>query len=446
MQKTAICKILYIFLVFVSFVIASVINVGRFQMADIHFYLLTAILIIDIIDNKSITLLTVWIVGFVYILLSEMLLVRYSILFDRTYRFIFVANDFVLLGYLLSKTKQPKKVKEEVITVERHRKLFTFLLVLIYLMYVILKTPDTIEAFYRGGRNVVSTKFNVVIAQLLSTYKYYPLLLGFYMVRVLHKSKWTALLVSLPIFWMVLLSGTRFRLLFALVPFLLICGFFRFDKFSMKNLAAMAAFVGLFVIVGPFMVAIRGTSFEKAQKEELFMTETRSGYFNYLSVKVCEHGSPEGCVKMVNYVFQYFDEHDFTYGKSTGFVFYFWIPRFLWHSKPVMLNYWLPRVYMDNLRSNHSTSSAFCGEPYADFGYFSLILMFFFGVGIKKGTNFLRKYRWGLAPNYKSIYAVLLIPYVFFAVRSPVTASMTILAEMVFMYVCHLLFFKKKVR
>ena len=388
--------------------------------------------------------MTVWIVGFVYILLSEMLLYRYSLLFDQTYRLIFIANDFVMLGYLLFQTKQPQKIKEEVITVEKHRNLFNFLLVIIYLLYVILKTPDTIEAYYHGGRNVVSTRFNVVLAQLLSTYKYYPLLLGFYMVRVLHKSKWLALLVSLPIFWMVLLSGTRFRLLFALVPFLLICGFFRFDKFTIKNTVSLAVLALFFVFLGSFIVTMRGTSFEKAQKEELFVRETRSGHFNYLSVKVCEHGSPEGCVRMVNYIQQYVDEYDYTYGKSTGFIFYFWIPRFLWHDKPVMLNYWLPRIYMDNLRSNHSTSSAFCGEPFADFGYYSLIMMFFFGIGIRKGTDFLRKYKWGLAPNFKSIYAVLLIPYVFFAVRSPITATMTFLAEFVFMYFCYRFFFKRK--
>lgn len=444
MKKSVLLKIAFLLLIFVSFVIASVSDMRLFQMADVHFYILTFLLVIDIIDNKSITLMTVWIVGFVYILLSEMLLYRYSMMFDQTYRLIFIANDFVMLGYLLFQTKQPQKIKEEVITVEKHRKLFNFLLVIIYLLYVILKTPDTIEAYYHGGRNVVSTRFNVILAQLLSTYKYYPLLLGFYMVRVLHKSKWLALLVSLPIFWMVLLSGTRFRLLFALVPFLLICGFFRFDKFTVKNTVSLAALTLFFVFLGSFIVTMRGTSFEKAQKEELFVREARSGHFNYLSVKVCEHGSPEGCVRMVNYIQQYIDEYDYTYGKSTGFIFYFWIPRFIWHSKPVMLNYWLPRIYMDNLRSNHSTSSAFCGEPYADFGYYSLIMMFFFGIGIRKGTDFLRKYKWGLAPNFKSIYAVLLIPYVFFAVRSPITATMTFLAEFVFMYVCYRIFFKRK--
>lgn len=443
MKNTVLFKIAFLVLILVSFVISAVSNMRLFQMADVHFYILIFLLIFDILDNRSITLMSVWIVGFVYILLSEMLLYRYSSLYDQTYRLIFIANDFVMLGYLVSKTKHAQQVKEEVINVVKHRRFLNFLLLIVYLMYVILKTPDTIEAYYHGGRNVVSEHYNFVLSQLLSTYKYYPLLLGFYMVRVLHKSKWLALLVSLPIFWMVLLSGTRFRLLFALVPFLLVCGFFRLDKFSVKNVFVVFAFVMMFVVIGPFMVAMRGTSFEKAQSEELFASETRSGKFNYFSVIVSEHCSPEGCVRMVNMIQQYVDEYDYTYGKSSGFFLYFWIPRFIWHDKPVMLNYWLPRIYLDNLNSKHSTSSGFCGEPFADFGYYSLLLMFLIGIGIKKGTNFLRKYNWGLAPNYKSIYAVLLIPYVFFAVRSPITGTMALLTELFFLYIVKLFFFKK---
>lgn len=412
-----------------------------FMMANIHFYLLLGIAAIDIVTNKSFSLLTVWMAGIFYIILSDMILYHYQPMDIWVDSFVLLANDAVIAGYFFTKPQQKKN--ELSMTNEYHevRSPFVFVsvLVVIYSFYLYYLVPNAIQSFLVGGRRVEEMDENFFFSTFLSGYHILPLVIAFYIIRIKHKSVWVAFLLSLPIFLIDFLSGTRFKLLFTIMPFFLVSSVLRIDKINVKRMISLAILFILIVNGADYMLHTRKTGFGKYEYSE--NTIISHPHNNRFSVKVCDHCSPEGTITMMNILHQHLQSNEPTYGLSTGFVLYFWIPRAIWPNKPSMLNHWLPRKYL-NVGEHHSTSSGFMGEPYADFRYFAFVVYFLMGVLLRKGNNLLIKYDYGRAPVFNSLYISLLIPYVFFAVRSPVTGTCYTLMQWLMLYLFSKLFVK----
>ena len=401
------------------------------------------IAIVDWMFNKSFSLLTVWIAGVVYVILSDIILYHYDTLDTWGDKFVLLAIDAVLLGYFLTK---PHKKNAGVIQEEHHevRSPFIFIsvMVLIYIIYLYNLIPYAIQSFLRGGRSVeMMDENNMLFSTFLGGYHVFPLVIAFYIIRIRHKSVWKAVLISLPIFFIDFVSGTRFRMLFTIMPFLLVSTILRIDNVNIKRMISLAILI-IFVMYGAnYMLHTRRSGFGNYVESE--ETEIRHPHSDCFSVKVCKECSPEGTIGMMNILHNHLQYNEPTYGLSTGFIFYFWIPRSLWPNKPTMLNHWLPRKYM-NVGEGHSTSSGFMGEPYADFGYFAFVVYFMMGVLLRKGNNILVKYDYGRANVYTSLYTSLLIPFVFFAVRSPVTGTCYTLMQWLMLYLFSKFFVARK--
>ena len=155
-------------------------------------------------------------------------------------------------------------------------------------------------------------------------------------------------------------------------------------------------------------------------------------------VNIAENMSPEGVVEMTVLSDDYFSKHEYHYGRESGFILYFWIPRFIWPSKPTQLDHWLIREYMV-VSENHSSASGFTGELKADFGLFSLIFVFFIGYILKRLDDYVKMYLSYSDRSFNTVIASSIIPYVFFFVRSPLTSSYS------FLFGIALFFFLRKV-
>ena len=424
-----------------SIVICAFVD-NNFELANIHFYLFFFLCIIDFFRYKTITFQLLWLGSFIFIILSEMLLREYLLtMYEWEHKFIFLANDAVLLGYHL--TQRKKNIITENREVKGKSWKFIFFALSFYIIFMIYQIPRAYISMQIGGRSYSDDvqSSNILLSTLMSCYRVMPLIIGYYIVRIRNKSKWLALLLSAPVFFLMLFNGSRFRLLFTLLPFLLICDFFRVSNITFKNMIMLFLVVFVLIFINTFMRQTRNVGIGGYQADD---TEEIYSQGDHLSVKVCKYGSPEGIIPIMHYIKTEVETNGYTYGKSLGYLFYFWVPRIIWPDKPVMLNSWIPKKYMTGISEGYSSSSGFCGEPFADFGYFSFIIFILMGYGLKKADNYLLGTEYGRKRCVHSLLALLLIPYIPFIIRSPVTATISTIMNSLFVYVFYILFFKVK--
>ena len=181
---------------------------------------------------------------------------------------------------------------------------------------------------------------------------------------------------------------------------------------------------------------------ELSQEEEAFFSD------NYveserLIVRLASNMSPEGVVRMARLADRYFADHSLHYGRETGFVLYFWVRRRFFPEKPTMLDYWLIREYNPLVSEKYTTASGFLGELRADFGWFSLLFVFLFGMLMRRLDDFSSAVFSAGNSSFDMVLASLLYPWVFFFVRSPVTSTISLLWELVLFYGLYILFSNK---
>ena len=154
--------------------------------------------------------------------------------------------------------------------------------------------------------------------------------------------------------------------------------------------------------------------------------------------------SPEKVIYHNAIMFEYFESNNHLYGKSISFVIYFWVPRSIWPNKPTMLGYWLIREYSNEDYGDFlSASFGFTGEIFADFGFVgALILCLFLGIGLKRLETYNLHYR--NSTQFNSVLVAMFYPYVFFAVRDPITSSTMFLMIIIIYVISGFLFNKQK--
>jgi hypothetical protein len=218
-------------------------------------------------------------------------------------------------------------------------------------------------------------------------------------------------------------------LLFSIVGFLVI-----YLDFSVINIKRFLLFflpsLLFLLIITDAMKQFRGsrTSSKSEAVQSTIQNYLYSNKNTSIAQSLASRMSPEGVIKSYSKMVIFFKDRPFLYGESTGFVFYFWIPRSVWKDKPTMLGHWLIRDFGDKgFGEGHSASFGFAGDFYADFGISgSIFLSFLLGIGLKKLENLRLQ---SLSENdEKIILYAMFYPYVFFAVRSPVTATITFIS------------------
>ena len=108
-----------------------------------------------------------------------------------------------------------------------------------------------------------------------------------------------------------------------------------------------------------------------------------------------------------------------------------------------MLGYWFIRLYRGGFGEGHSASFGFTGDLYADFGLFSLLIVFFLGRLLKTADNYRR--RAFISGGYNTVLGAMFYPFVFFFVRSPITSTMTFLGILVIYFVMKRVMFVKHI-
>lgn len=444
-MKGNLNTIISCFIIIVSIALCTLVD-NNFELANIHFYLLVTLCAIDFAHNRTLTFQLLWLVSFIFILLSEMLVYAQDLTsFQWEHKFIFLANDAVLLGYHL--TTRKKMIINETPEKNGHSLLFIIFLGIFYAVFMVYQIPMALMSMQMGGRVSaeeisMAASPNILLSTFMNSYRIVPLILGYYIVRINKGSKWLALLFSSPVFFLMMFNGSRFRLLFSLLPFLIICDFFQLSKLNLKKVVRLVVLGGLLLFILDFMMQTRRGGIQAFGTEsKVAVTGPTS---DYLSVRICQEGSPEGILRILSYIKTEVETNGYTYGKSTGFIFYFWIPRAIWPGKPQQLNAWIPQKYMHGVADGYSSSSGFCGEPFADFGYFSFIVFLLMGFGLKKADCYLLGTEYGKKRSLHSLFAAILIPCIPFIIRSPVTAIFSTMMNGLFVYFFYYIFFKKK--
>lgn len=432
-------------LVFISIVLIALMAISLLSVPfviDLHFYLLLLLLFFNFYRIRRLNLFQVWIGGFIFIILSEMLLLSEksaSILDDYvdSILYLLTANNVILLGYLLYNDNYKNKISVNI--VYGHR--FFLSITIVALFFYLYKSIDVALNNFFMGRQVGSMLGSASLISVISTGLglILPAIIAYYFKYIKHKSFIFSLIFVLPIFLVQLLLSTRFHLLFSVIPYLVIIEVIDLKRFVLKKYIVLFCFLIFLIAVSSFLKEYRNFSLAnldsiKSNNKEIF--ESR------LSVKMASRMSPEGVVEMTKLANEYYSNHPLSYGKEVGFILWFWIPRSIWKDKPTPIDHWLIRKY-ENVPDGLSTASGFTGELRADFGYFSFFFLVIIGILLKKGDIFIRRIFSEEYNSFNMVLAAMLFPYVFFFVRSPLAASETFLFELIVYKVYSFMYTKK---
>lgn len=424
------------FIILISILLAAAIPFfpeDTLTILKIEVFLYLWIVIKDLMRTRRFTLLHTWEIAFIFIIWSDMILCATD---RNTYTlpifFYTLANSLVLVGYF-AHNKPSYSSRNMSSTYTEHKwglLLVIILCTILYLYYNYDKVLETL-AFGRvlsktlGSGSIMSTIIPALGMLLPGIIAYY--------IKYISKS-WTgwAIILATPIFIYQFIIATRFQLLFQVFPFFIILGFIKIKNIDFKSIA----FIVLFGIVlgwgSSYLKENRNYAVNETVLEEYTYTSDKRSDIFYNTAKEL---SPEGIIGMMNIADDYYEDHNLEYGKESAYMLYFWVPRSLWPEKPTPIDHWLIRKY-EVVEDEHSASLGFLGFLRADFGWFALLFSFIFGIIIKRGDMYIRRVINNGMPAFDYVLAATLYPYIFFAVRSPQTATQ----QLIFIFLIYLLF------
>lgn len=443
------------FIILILLLISSIIalqSVNPLFVGDCQFYIYLAIVIVNFLYVRKINLLQVWILGYLFVINSDVLLFfsQYKGTNYWAVQFLTLSNNLFILGYLIDYTFIKKRLPnygQKINNLNQYRNkkraIVFFLLIALFTSIFIYTNIENSILRWLYGRSITADQYGQVKFLTLITDNCHfilPAIIVYYFRIYLNKkSILLPLLVSLPIFAMIIMDGTRFVLLFAFGGFVIAGNLFNVNKISLKSACIAVASILVVVPLAEFMKVKRSVVADEMSGITELYTETDNA--KILSQKIALYTSPEGVVKLMNYNHDYYQKHEFQYGMSNAFILYFWIPRSVWKDKPTMLPFWLFRKYEDPPTEGFSASVGFMGDFYADFGYFSLIVIFLFGFLINRLNCVCERCFSG--NSFSRVLAAMCYPYMFFFVRDPITSSMVMVGMMVTFYIFKWVLFNK---
>ncbi len=394
-----------------------------------HLYLYLAIIVIDFINTKRFNLLQTWLCGFVFIILSEMIeIVRenYAQSYLVAIIFYLASNNFLLLGYLLRKRPKFKISTGREIIKGKPFIIFAVILILAFIAYRLPGVAASREDIgYGGGSSMGNGSFLGTFMGGVGTIV--PAFIGLYFKT--KRKPLVGFLIVLPVFLILISLGSRYKMLFTMLPYLITCGFITLEHLNFKRVLSVCLAVFLLSSLADFVKFSRRSA-DITVSDYLEREQSSNDGLDF-PAKVAANMSPEGVVFMAELADHYFSTHNLHYGKESGFVLYYWIPRALWPSKPTMLDHWLIREYYGDKGEGFSTASGFMGELRADFGRFALIFAFLLGFALRWADEFVKVTLRGDSRNLNIALAGVLYPFVFFFVRSPLTSCFSFFSELI---------------
>lgn len=409
-------------------------------ISEVSLVILSGIILLDFFDKRSLSLFQVWLVGFIFIILSEAILIESTSNILKAVKYLLLANNLIIFGYLIPQKFKINNKNSFFIKRVKSSKWTSLLLILLVISYLIYALPGAILTYNLGRNTAASILFeerNLFLSSFFDALAFVlpSVIVFFYKEIKKKKSLFIPLFISIPIFVILFVGGSRFPLLFSFSGFMIISQIKPSGKITVN--LKMIIFILLLVtssfLMGQFRSGGLG-NFQSTNQET--MSDTR------LSKRIANEMSPEGVVDMTALSMTYFESNSHTYGKSISFITYFWIPRAIWPDKPTMIGHWLIRKYRSGFSEGHSASFGFTGELFADFGYFSLFFVFLLGI-LLKWADLFSAYQLTQPISFSKIIVGMIYPYVFFFVRSPITASTMFLGILVVFVLIRKLLYRK---
>lgn len=409
------------------------------MISEVSLFGLSVFIALDYFKSKSLTFFQTWIISFIFIILSEAILINPGENILNAVKYLLIANNLVIIGYIVpARFKKRNYIKN--FYIGKTFKWIPYILIFLVVVYALSALPSAIVTFSMGrdyAAEVLNKEYNVISNSFLSSLGFVlPSIIVFYYKEIkLKKSIIIPLILSFPIFAILFIGGTRFPLLFSFGGFLIVSQASPSGRISL-NLKLVSLLLLLVVsswLMGQFRSGgLMGFEYKQAES----VTDVR------LSKRLASKMSPEGVVDMTAMSMTYFESNPHTHGKSIAFLTYFWVPRSVWPDKPTMLGHWMIRKYRSGFGEGHSSSFGFTGELFADFGYFSLFFVFLLGVLLKRADMY-RAFQLAQPMSYSKILVAMMFSYVFFFVRSPVTSSVNFIGILLVYSLIRKLLFKK---
>lgn len=394
---------------------------------------LITLIVCRFIRERRLTLYIMWIAGYIFIVWSEIVIISSSqSLFSDYYTPILrftLANFVVLISYNLHQARC--RIKRQTLICTKEQKQTVFILIVIFSVFTIITRLPGAYKSYVNGRTLGSaakSSINIVktISKILSIAL--PTIIAWYY-KSYTARPWRSLWLAIPVMTISILSTTRFRMLYAVLPYLIIMGVVPVKNIKTKQVIIILMVVVVATVFTSFLKRTRNLSLE--ERESMALVENVYANRGVLP-KIAGYMSPEGVVKLAYYADDYFGNHPLHWGKESGFALYFWIPRVIWHDKPTQLDYWLIREYLI-VSNEFSTASGFIGELRADFGWGLLFFMILFGIFLKEGDRYIKNVIEGT--GLQTVIAASLYPFVFFVVRSPLTSYFQLINILIVVFV-----------
>lgn len=411
-------------------------------ISEVNFYALIGIILLDYCDKKTLTLFQTWLVGFIFIILSDAILTAPGSKILQAVKFLLIANHLIIIGYLVPMKFRRLQGNYQLIKKVKATRRTYFVLLALLVSYVVYALPGAILS-YSLGRNAAAgilwENRNLLLSSIFGGLGYVlPSIIAFYYKEIRkEKSILIPLLLSIPVFIILFIGGSRFPLLFSFGGFIIITQVSSTGRISLN--LKIIGFLLLLIVSSYLMGQFRSGGLAGFQSPT-----GHTNPYTRLSQRIAYYMSPEGTVDQTAMLMAHFENNPHTYGKSVLFLTYFWVPRSLWPDKPTMLGHWLIREYRTGFSEGHSSSFGFTGELFADFGYFSLLFVFLLGILLNWADKFIA-YQLAQPMSYPKILVGMILSYVFFFVRSPITATMTFLSILLVYFMIRELLFKKVV-
>ena len=403
---------------------------------DIQFVLYLIILVLNYIRVKTFNLYQIWIVGYIFIIWSEMRITSTESIGTNyliPYLRYTLANCLVLLGYHFYRNKKTF-IQNKVRYISKTNWMFSAIIIILYVLYISLSLRSAITNL-QFGRQLSSAKgSSSLTGSLISALgTLLPAIIAHYVKYIKGRKTIISFIFSLPIFAIVLLQATRFKFLFSVLPYLIVVDVFSLGTIERKKNVIL--FISLLLLFGisSFIKSNRNAAFAEIENPSLFKQQANET--DPFIMKLAKEMSPEGVIKMASIADEYFSKHTLHWGKEMSFILYFWVPRAIWPNKPTQLDYWLIREYSsEEIADSYSSASGFIGEARADFGWGCLLFALMLGMLFKR-IDFTKEIIWlHYRGSFNTIFIAILVPWTFFFVRSPITSTMSLFWEFVIYY------------
>lgn len=409
--------------------------ISMYDTVVFQLFTILGIIVVDFLMSKRITLFQIWGVSYIYIIWSEMMIISVDTPYSRylnTFTFLLVAKSVLDIGYM---TFMPKKLNKKLNTAWYLMKPKTFFAVMVVMLISwLISNYTTVMVTLNSGRqygNVLGSSVDVFGVLVSASSLMLPAMAAYYYRWHSKKSVLWSLIFILPVFLFQFILGTRSRLIYMLLPWLILMGII--DVKNQKNKTLVYVLVGIAVLslASRFMKDHRTESLIDFGKESGVVVSDKIEKDPF--VRLAGMMSPEGCVYMTYLAEDWFSNHEHSYGREIGFMFYWVVPRAIWKNKPTPVDHWLIRKYQ-NVGDHFSTASGFTGEIRADFGYWCIIIVFFFGWILRKADLFVLKAYSSDEPYLEKVLAALIYPCVFYFVRSPLTSTQYLFVEVLLLW------------